>query len=529
MLDSLRSSLTWLHTWSGLLIGSLLFTIFWMGTLSVFDREIDRWMMPETRILMPDSYISMDDIRDAAADFVPADSSRWQFLMPSEREPIIRMYYQGPEIFHRVHLDPNTMEVVEGGETLGATGFFFPFHFSLMLRWNSIGYWLVGLAAMAMMMLLVSGVIIHKKIFIDFFTFRAEKKLSRSSLDLHNVMGVLGLPFHIMITLSGLIIFMSIYLPGVMERTYSGDSSNFTNEAFGDFVQQVANEPGGELVSFETLRAQAEAIWNGSEVYYARIWNQSDANATIEMRRNRDDAVPLNLDLVSFDGDSGEIYTVHESEPVMAAQRWIAGFHFIQFDHWTLRWVYFLLGLAGCALIGSGFVIWFETRRKQHELEGKSGVRIVESLAIASITGIIIATLAFLIANRLLPADAHLMGQSRSDLELWIFFLSWIATAAHAGMRSAPKTNAWVEQCGTIAAFSVVAVLLNWITTGDHLLSAFSDGLWAVAGIDLVLLANALLAYAVMRRLAQTRASKISPTEASPCQEIDQIGTEVGI
>lgn len=39
-----------LHTWTGIIFGSVLFVIFFMGSLAVFDREIDRWMMPVTRI-----------------------------------------------------------------------------------------------------------------------------------------------------------------------------------------------------------------------------------------------------------------------------------------------------------------------------------------------------------------------------------------------------------------------------------------------------------------------------------------------
>lgn len=49
MESGFRQSMAWLHTWAGVVLGSLLFAIFWMGTLSVFDREIDRWMMPDTR------------------------------------------------------------------------------------------------------------------------------------------------------------------------------------------------------------------------------------------------------------------------------------------------------------------------------------------------------------------------------------------------------------------------------------------------------------------------------------------------
>ena len=57
---TLRRSMSWLHTWAGVVLGSLLFAIFWMGTLSVFDREIDRWMMPATRIAAPAEPVSLD-------------------------------------------------------------------------------------------------------------------------------------------------------------------------------------------------------------------------------------------------------------------------------------------------------------------------------------------------------------------------------------------------------------------------------------------------------------------------------------
>src|SRR5687768_14441954 len=57
---TLRRSMSWLHTWAGVGLGGLLFAIFWMGTLSVFDREIDRWMMPGTRIAAPRGPVSLD-------------------------------------------------------------------------------------------------------------------------------------------------------------------------------------------------------------------------------------------------------------------------------------------------------------------------------------------------------------------------------------------------------------------------------------------------------------------------------------
>ena len=49
MFQNFRLSMAWLHTWFGLVLGFVLMVVFFFGSLSVFDREIDRWAIPETR------------------------------------------------------------------------------------------------------------------------------------------------------------------------------------------------------------------------------------------------------------------------------------------------------------------------------------------------------------------------------------------------------------------------------------------------------------------------------------------------
>lgn len=60
------------------------------------------------------------------------------------------------------------------------------------------GRWLVGAATMAMLVTLISGVITHRRIFADFFTFRPKKGGRRAWLDAHNILGVPALPYHLM-------------------------------------------------------------------------------------------------------------------------------------------------------------------------------------------------------------------------------------------------------------------------------------------------------------------------------------------
>ena len=49
MLQNFRQSMAWVHTWFGLALGFVLVVVFFFGSLSVFDREIDRWAIPASR------------------------------------------------------------------------------------------------------------------------------------------------------------------------------------------------------------------------------------------------------------------------------------------------------------------------------------------------------------------------------------------------------------------------------------------------------------------------------------------------
>src|SRR5690606_40986556 len=63
-----------------------------------------------------------------------------------------------------------------------------------------------------------------------FFTFRPRKG-QRSWLDAHNATAVLALPFHFMITYSGLLLFMYMLMPWGVSSAYQGDMQAYFSEA----------------------------------------------------------------------------------------------------------------------------------------------------------------------------------------------------------------------------------------------------------------------------------------------------------
>lgn len=510
-------SMALLHTWTGVLLGALLFAIFWMGTLSVFDREIDRWMMPDTRLAATaGAALSLDRAARTAASIVPAGAGQWRLDLPTERAPVLRLLYKddsGNTVIR--HIDPATYALIPDQGTKGGTGFIFPFHYSLHFEWQDLGEWLVGFAAMAMLVLLVSGVIIHKKIFAQFFTFRPKTRLQRSGLDLHNLTGVLGLPFHLVMALSGLIIFIAVYFPQAHVGAYGGGvqaKTAYTAEAQGRYARPKSGVPG-TLGSLDAMAAFAMREWGGGRPSLVRVWHPGDAHAYMEMRRSYASDITMNIDQIYFDAATGAVLHRFAAAPVMSVQRFISGLHFIQFEHWTLRWLYFFAGLSGCVMIATGLLFWIEARRVRHAKRGIKGVRVVEGLMVGTVPGLVVATLAFFAANRLLPPGTGVAGQEREVLEMWAFYLAWGACYLHTWARAAA---AWREQCWLICILACACVVLNAVTTGDHLLRTVSTGLWSVAGMDAMLLVSGLLSAWTARRLGRAAAPRaVAPSRAT--------------
>lgn len=400
-------------------------------------------------------------------------------------------------------VNPATGTVLADPGTKGASGFFFPFHWHLMFGEGSIGQWIVGLAGLAMLVSLISGVMIHRNIFIQFFTLRTNKRGGRKLLDLHNAAGVMALPFHVLITFSGLAIFYFAYVPVPLEFTHQGGQRQLFVESRSGYVRPRENRPAS-MASLDKMIAHARALWGGGRAARVTVTFPGDANAYVQVTRTVDDLVPNDPRPVYFDAHTGALLKFSGIRPIARGQRYIAGLHFIAFHHWILRWLYFVFGLLGCGLIATGALFWIHKRRSIHGTSRAFGF--AEAVTIASTTGLIGATGAYMVANRLLPAD--LAG--RANCEIAAFAVAWSVLSIHAAVR---RSAAWSGQWGFVAGASLSAVALNALTTGDHLLRTISRGDWAVAGTDVILLTAGVLSLFVWLRLRQ--ASRVVSAQAA--------------
>ncbi|WP_421548019.1 PepSY-associated TM helix domain-containing protein [Pseudomonas sp. QD4] len=507
MKEGFRQSMAWLHTWSGLVFGWLLFAIFFTGTLSYFKAEISHWMQPEVlaRAVSTDSSLAL------AQGYLQQHASgagRWFINLPDAREPALSVMWQGPVkpgergAFTEKLLDPATGSEIQARDTRGGE-FFYRFHFQLQMP-HPWGRWLATSAAMVMFVALISGIITHKKIFKDFFTFRPRKG-QRSWLDGHNAVGVLVLPFHLMITYSSLVIFMTMVMPASILTAYNGDTRAFFNEAFPGTNNAPASGKPGVLMPMGPMVEQARQQWSGGHIGRIAVNNPGDENASVNVFRHSADRVVHDFgSVISFNGVTGELLRVspEQSLPTAIAGSFY-GLHMGVFAGPVLRWLYFICGLAGTAMIGTGLVIWLGKRQLKH---AKSGVmpielRLVEVLNIASMSGLVLAVAAFFWANRLLPAGFA----ERADWEVNSFFMVWGLSLVHAAVRRGRR--AWVEQLGLAALLFAAVPLLDLLTAPAGL--AGSD--WMLAGFDLTCLGSGVFLAWAAWKMQRSSHSKPSP------------------
>lgn len=512
MKEGFRQAMAWLHTWVGLVFGWLLFAIFLTGSLTYFKEELSRWAQPE----VPAQALEMHQRLAGAERYLQAHAggaASWYIDPGDERDPKTLVLYQQPGkqgrgSYVRKAIDPVTGQALDARGTLGGE-FFYRFHFELELPYPW-GRLIAGLAAFVMFVALITGIITHKKIFKEFFTFRPGKG-QRSWLDGHNAAGVLALPFHLMITYSSLVILMYLLMPATLMANYQGGDREYFRELYPE-VESTAPSSSAAPLSLAQLLDRYQQQVPGGQVGSVRVDKPGTAQATVTFQ-------PPTSSRVAYVPGAGTVFSVaggtllHADEGARPLPQMIAGsfygLHMGRFAHPLLRWLYFVCGLASTAMIGTGLVMWLSKRQQKH---AKAAIRpfelrLVGMLNLAGMAGLVCAVAAFLCANRLLPIELP----GRGGWEVRCFFLVWLGCLLHAAWR--PDARGWVQQLTAAAVMLVSLPLLSQFTTGAGLSVSLPAGDWALAGIDLTAAAFGVLLAWVARRVRRKALGPALPRE----------------
>jgi len=495
---TLRQSMSGMHSWVGLVFSWLLFFMFLTGTAGYFDTELDRWMKPELPAPNTESVNQNLTVAQRYLQQQAPAAERWHIRVPGNRDAAhLRVSWRNPQAGERRRhgggesalLDGRTGAVLEARDTGGGQALY-RLHYRLAYLPRGVTVWLIGLFSFFMLLALLTGIVIHRNIFRDLFTFRPGRKL-RSWLDMHNLMSVISLPFQLMITYSGLVFFLLTYMPLIAVGSYGmgpGKMDVLVDELFPRSQQEAAGQPA-RLAPLSLMAEQAQAQWGQQQLQRLVVEWPGDINSRVQMDRVQGSVLRQREELL-FTGTSGELLT--EPQPPrsgpLKVHSALLGLHEGNFAGPLLRWLYFGSGLLGTGMIATGLILWSVKRRaRQARLpQPAAGFRLVEGLNIGTLAGLPIAIAGYFWANRLLPLEL----ENRAQWEIHSLFLIWLLMLLYPLFRSFRR--GWIEQCWIAAAAFGLLPLLNALTTERHLGYSLSQRDWALAGVDLTMLAFGL-------------------------------------
>lgn len=440
-----------------------MFLVCFSGTVAVFNQEFQRWEQPFV-------YESLD--------YQPSTiQTAYQTLLrehPQQLSDHIIIRLPTTDLPRTsITTDHQSWYVNQDG-SLGAikaqpfTDFIATLHEALHLP-GTFGVLLVSLMGALLSALIISGVMAHRRIFKDAFSFRGKANPQARETDLHNRLSVWGLPFHLMIALTGAYFGLASYLTGFYaDALYDSEPMALFADLYGA-TPQLNNQP--QILDIREALQQLEQVSPGTQPIFITVEEvgteqqfmligSQHMDKLIYSEQYRFDAHGNYLDKVGYaDGEPGQgaVFSVYR-------------LHFGHFGSEFVKLLYGLLGLALTVICVSGINIWLQKRTKRDGLN---------SLWLGLVWGT--------------PVALALAGIAQIGLQLaavpvfWTFVVAAMLYAQYRPQHSEPVRSQLI--CLTIIALVglVMVHLMRFWSSAFEPISLLVNG--SLLGIALLLLA----------------------------------------
>jgi uncharacterized iron-regulated membrane protein len=489
------------HIWVGIVTGLMLFIAFYAGAITLFEKPLERWATPPSALGEPVPMARAGELAAAVLAAYPQAARNYSVVVDITPDQPARLIWrergQGRRRFveYGANFAPDGSLKVEKLRKAKAAELVDRLHQYVGLPFpDAVSRPIMGAVSLAYAVALVSGVIVLLPTLArDFFALRIGANLKRMWLDAHNALGVVSLPFHLVMALTCVVFAFHDPFYEVQEKAIYGQRIEWGHDeepppppgavplAPGELLQRVQRQlPGFEVYSlgFAEDHGRLEARVTGLDIRYgtrARTY----ASTHLDPYTGQVDPHDLPGRMDGWDTAVNSFFMLH----------------FGSFGGNPVRWMYFALGLAGAMLFYTGNLLWIESRRRKARhgtpVAQKRSARVMGALTVGVSLGCVAGISATVAAAKWLPARVQ-------DLGAWhegIYYAVFLAATAWALWRGAARG----------------AYELLWLCAMATLLVPLSSlvGAWGIGGswnhaggraVDLVALAAAALFVVLARR-----------------------------
>jgi len=397
-----------LHVWTGVSAGLVLLLLCVSGTIAVFRYDLVE--IAGRDVLRTDSSCELgaDEALDRLRASLSGDDSIRRLSLPS----LTGGYYElRMADGRRRSIEPCGRIVPTHHAELGT--YLVNLHTRIFL--GKAGRWVVGSLGLLMLLSALSGVLVHRKLFAQFFTLRWGRSRRLLLSDGHKLIAVWLLPFHLLIAASGA--WLGLY--PLFETEQAGQ---------GKAVGAVKPEaPTRSAMQLDALLASSRQQIPGLEPVFIDFLRH-ERSLTVSIRGNLPGQfVQRHRTGASYDVRSGELLSIDDLRTEGMGARVFYSIMPLHVGDWSgaaIKWLYFVLGLGSSVLIWLGLKLWADRRERSRGLllpAGSSASRVLNAVTV----GMLVASL--------LPVMAHLFGYpyAPSGSE---FLLLWVLASTGAGL-----------------------------------------------------------------------------------------------
>jgi uncharacterized iron-regulated membrane protein len=444
------------HTWVGIVSGLALFIAFYAGAITMFEGQLKRWASPPPALSTPVPLERTAELVSKTIEQHPDAGNGYTIHVATSADRPARMSWTvwpegrsrgAPQETWYSALDANGDLEVSKDTTSPVAQFVDVLHQQVGLPFDhEIAMPIMGAICLLYAIALISGVIVFLPGFAkDLFALRIGKNLKRMWLDVHNVLGIFSLPFHIIMALTAIVFAFHDQFYGVQNKVaYDGQLSAMfeANEP----EHHVHPEEGKVFLSPELLMARLGEQAPGFQVKDIRYIFQRDG--TIETMVNGVDPRyghrGPDFGIVAVNAYTGDVmskdYLPGHQEPIIATVTGFFALHFGNFGGVPVRWGYFFLGLAGAFLFYSGNLLWIESRRKKARKTQTDPVQPLKTKVLGALTvgvslGCIAGISVTIAAAKVLPS----FTSDIAPLHSWIYYLTFLGAVGWAFLRGTAR------------------------------------------------------------------------------------------
>jgi len=500
------------HTWTGIVAGMALFIAFYAGAITIFKEPLARWATPPfathgtaipleqapaliAATLQAHPEVGKDfRLHLAAAEHLPRGLS-WQV-----REGDADDHDHSSARHYSATLETDGTARIEEAQPSQLADFIDTLHRVVGLPFDTDpNRWVMGVIAALYAVALVSGVIVLLPSLVkDFFALRVGRNLKRMWLDAHNVVGIVSLPFHVVMALTAMVFAYHDGFYYIQDQLIHGGKWATAFARGGVPSSTTPRDPAAmwpPAVLLAAVRVRSPSFEPTSLQYLnvtgpratVRVWGHDPAAHSPRFMGG----------FVAVDPYSGKIMNADflpggQSLPNATVGSFFA-LHFGTYGGTPVQWIYFLLGLAGAWLFYGGNLLWVETRRvKASRADGgpppaqRRDVRWMAAGTVGVCLGAVCGISLTIVAAKWLHGRV-------GDLDAWhqilyyAVFFGAIAWAFRVGAARSAVHLLWLAAAFT---FAIPATsLLAWLLPS---LGMWAHGSAATLGVDATALAGGL-------------------------------------